>query len=218
MFTAILDILVATLQRINTLRFIRNIIVAKESSTGNRDIWVTDAQAEIGDFGELYIPVNAPEQPPPTANSDYRPLPDLPLVLRLRPRIVIPEPANGIYDSTRIALGCVHALTFTDGVLPAFMSQMHDLPPPPSGVGNTDFMWGRYKLETLKVLRVGPIDTPLGMEVQLVLEGMILLHPPTGPMPRLIERIQPPAEPPPPAAELPRGLDEIVRTLDDVAV
>ena len=46
---------------------------------------VTDAQAEIGDFGELYIPVNAPEQPPPTLTSDYRPLPDLPLVLRLRP-------------------------------------------------------------------------------------------------------------------------------------
>lgn len=214
MFGTILDILVTTLQRINALRYIRNIIVARQSSTGTKDIWVTDALAEIGDYGELYIPVNAPEQPPPTLASDYRPLPDQPLVLRLRPRIVIPTPSNGIYDPTRVALGCVHALTYTDGVLSAFMGQHHDLPPPPSEIGNTGFMWATYKLDTLKVLRIGPIDTPLGMEVQLAIEGMILLRPPTGPAPVPIAAIRPPAQPPPPAAEIPRGIGESVRVED----
>jgi hypothetical protein len=215
MFNEILDVIVAALQRINTLRYIRNILIARENSPDKKDIWVTDGSPEFGDFGELYIPVNAPEQPPPTPVSDYRPLPDQPLVLRLRPRVVIPTPSSATYDPTRIALGCIHALTFTDGALPSFMSQKHDLPPAPGGIGNTGFMWATYKLDTLKVLRVGPIATPAGMEVQLVIEGMILLHPPTGPVPTFIAEIRPPAEPPPPAAEIPRGVGQIVRVVDD---
>lgn len=213
MFRPILDVIVETLRRINSLRYIRNIDVDREAAPGSDDVYVTEVDAEIGDFGELYLPVNAPAQPP-TATADYRPLPDQPLVLRLRPRLLIPRPGDNSFDPTLIALGCVHALCFTDGALTTFMSQEHDLPP--SGTGNSGFMWATYKLDTLKVLRIGPIDTPLGMEVQLLIEGMILLHPPAAPAPQLIDEIRPPAQPPPPAAEIPRGMDEIVRVVDDV--
>jgi hypothetical protein len=214
MFRPILDVLVATLRRINSLRYIRNVDIDRETAAGSEnDVYVTEVNAEIGDFGELYIPVNAPAQPP-TATADYRPLPDVPLVLRLRPRILIPMPGNSAFDPTLVALGCMHALSFTDGALTTFMSQEHELPS--STQGNSGFMWATYKLDTVKVLRIGPIDTPLGIEIQLLIEGMILLHPPAAPTPQIIDEIRPPAEPPPPATEIPRGKDKIVRVVDDV--
>ncbi|ACY14105.1 hypothetical protein [Haliangium ochraceum] len=211
MFDLVLELLVATLRRVNTLRYIRNIDVDLVSVPDPDDVYVMGADPEIGDYGELHLPVNAPEQSP-TATEDYRPLPDQPLVLRLRPRIVIPQPSNDKYEPILVTVACIHALCFTDGELTEFMSQEHDLPP--SQTGASGFMWATYKLDTLKVLSVEPIVEPEGMEIQLLFEGMILLHPPTAPAPLPIDEILPPAEPPPPASEIPRGMDEIVRVIE----
>lgn len=183
MFTPVIQALANSLSRINALRYINNIVVGKEGDTGSFTIWVTRANASLGDEGDLTVPVYRPPLPPgPT--DDYRPLQPVPLVLRLFPRVVIPAPPNNNYDPTVVALACVHALSYTDGALANFMAQDHALPLPSSPVANPNaYVWATYRLETLKIIGIVPMGTAGGMEIQLKLEGSVWLHPPAEPPP-----------------------------------
>ena len=215
MFQAFMDTLVLTLQRIDELKYIRNVILDHIDSPNSIDVMVTLPDPDLGDVLDLILPVYAPEVPPAGLTDDYLPLRKQPLIVTLNPRIIVPAPSNENYDPTIVALACVHTLSFTDGALPEFMGMEHDIPEPSNGPADPAFIWVTYRLDTLKLVRVGPISNPAGMEVQLRVEGNLWLHPPTAPTPLPITEIRPPAQPEPPGTEIPRGIDEIVRLTDD---
>lgn len=217
MFQPIIQVVINTMQRVTALRYIPGLTVAHIDDPKSKDVWVLNPEPRFSDNNQIVVPIFPPEADQSTV-KDYDPLRKLPLILQIYMRVQVPYSSRNDFETTMVTLACVHALTFTDGALATFMQQEHSLPPPPkasSPANPTAFEWGKYKLDTLNILQVGPIPSPAGMEIQIRFDGHMWLYPATEPVPTLIEEIRAPAEPPPPAPEIGRGLDEIVRVIKE---